>query len=167
MLNGVGLAQGEFLERGEILLPRFDGRAYAAVPGRITTFHQFGKATIGANCSRTNHIGPKTSVKNRQIRGSLENCCASASDPKIKLRRIWLLRTHSSPKRPHEQQRSGQNGKSTISASKRADLNGVFRADVVSTRSKNHPTKIKRSRLDYSSFYGKTGIGEPLLCAGG
>src|SRR5271157_3022360 len=108
MLNGVGLAQGEFLERGEILLPRFDGRAYAAVPGRITTFHQFGKATIGANCSRTNHIGPKTSVKDRQIRGSLENCYATASDPKIKLRRIWLLRTHSSLKRPTSNNEAGQ-----------------------------------------------------------
>jgi hypothetical protein len=51
--------------------------------------------------------------KDQQIRGSLENCCASASDPKIKLRRIWLLRTHSSPKRLHEQQRresTGRNG---------------------------------------------------------
>ena len=38
--------------------------------------------------TRTNHNGPKTSVKDRQIRGSLENCCASASDPKFKLRRI-------------------------------------------------------------------------------
>src|ERR1700738_2779738 len=65
-------------------------------------------------CSRTNHIGPKTSVKDRQIRGSLENCCASASDPKIKLRRIWLLRTHSSPKRPHEQQRSGPTGRNGV-----------------------------------------------------
>ena len=52
MLNRVGLAQGEFLERGEILLPRFDGRAYAAVPGRITIFHQFGKASIGPNRCR-------------------------------------------------------------------------------------------------------------------
>jgi hypothetical protein len=49
--------------------------------------------------TRTNHIGPKTSVKDRQIRGSLENCCASASDPKIKLRRIWLLRTFRSANR--------------------------------------------------------------------
>jgi hypothetical protein len=64
--------------------------------------------------ARTNHIGPKTSVKDRQIRGSLENCCASASDPKIKLRRIWLLRTHSSPKRPHEQQRSGSTGRNCV-----------------------------------------------------
>src|ERR1700736_2983845 len=55
---------------------------------------------------------------------------------------FWLLRTHSSPKRSHEQQlkrvtgpkRRGENGKSAISASKRADLNGGFRADVVSTR---------------------------------
>jgi hypothetical protein len=37
---------------------------------------------------RNSEYGPKTSVKDRQIRGSLENCCASASDPKIKLRRI-------------------------------------------------------------------------------
>jgi hypothetical protein len=64
--------------------------------------------------TRTNHIGPKTSVKDRQIRGSLEDCCASASDPKIKLRRIWLLRTHSSPKRPHEQQRSGPTGRNCV-----------------------------------------------------
>jgi hypothetical protein len=47
MLNGVGLAQGELLERGEILLPRFDGRAYAAVPGRITTFQRGAKALDG------------------------------------------------------------------------------------------------------------------------
>ena len=45
---------------------------------------------------------------------SLENCCACASDPKIKLRRIWLLRTHSSPKRPHEQQRSGSTGRNGV-----------------------------------------------------
>src|SRR6266481_3956505 len=42
---------------------------------------------------RNSEYGPKTSVKDRQIRGSLENCCASASDPKIKVRRIRLLRT--------------------------------------------------------------------------
>ena len=37
-------------------------------------------------------------------------------------------------KRVNGPKRRGQNGKSAISASKRADLNGVFRADVVSTR---------------------------------
>ena len=40
------------------------------------------------------------------------------------------------PKRVNGPKRRGQNGKSAISASKRADLNGVFRADVVSTRIK-------------------------------
>src|SRR5258705_7239493 len=70
--------------------------------------------------SRTNHIGPKTSVKDLQIRGSLENCCASASDPKIKLRRIWLLRTYSSPKRPHEQQRSGSTGRNGVGKTAKA-----------------------------------------------
>ena len=37
-------------------------------------------------------------------------------------------------KRVNRPKRRGQNGKSAISASKRADLNGVFRADVVGTR---------------------------------
>src|SRR6266436_3424547 len=74
-----------------------------------------GDTTVGRRpTARTNHIGPKTSVKDRQIRGSLENCCASASDPKIKLCRIWLLRTHSSPKRPHEQHRSGSTGRNGV-----------------------------------------------------
>jgi hypothetical protein len=40
--------------------------------------------------------------------------------------------------------------------------NGILRTLA---RSKNHPAKIKRSRFDYSSFYGKTGIEEPAgLC---
>jgi len=76
--------------------------------------------------SRTNHIGPKTSVKDRQIRGSLENCCARASDPKIKLRRIWLLRTHSSPKRPHEQQRTGQRAETAWSKRQKRNLCRIF-----------------------------------------
>src|SRR5271157_2038491 len=38
-----------------------------------------------------------------------------------------------------------QNGKSTISASKRVDLNGVFRADVVSTRFATQTPMFSRS----------------------
>jgi hypothetical protein len=38
-----------------------------------------------------------------------------------------------------------QNGKSRISASKRADLNGVFRADVVSTRFATQTPMFSRS----------------------
>jgi hypothetical protein len=71
--------------------------------------------------ARTNHIGPKTSVKDRQIRGSLENCCASASDPKIKLRRIWLLRTHSSRKGLTSNNEAGQ--RAEIAWSKRQKRN--------------------------------------------
>jgi hypothetical protein len=56
----------------------------------------------------------KPPLRTDKFRDSLENCCASASDPKIKLRRIWLLRTHSSPKRPHEQQRKGSTGRNGL-----------------------------------------------------
>ncbi len=45
----------------------------------------------------------------------------------------------SNPKRVNGPKRRGENGKSTISASKRADLNGGFRADVVSTRRRASP----------------------------
>jgi hypothetical protein len=34
-------------------------------------------------------------------------------------------------------------------------------------RSKNHPTKINAPELDYSSFYGKTGMEDQLLRDGG
>jgi hypothetical protein len=51
-----------------------------------------------------------------------------ASDPKIKLRRIWLLQTHSSPKRPHEQQRSGSTG-----------LNGVVKTAKAQPLPQNAP----------------------------
>jgi hypothetical protein len=43
----------------------------------------------GGRKARTNHIGPKTSVKDRQIRGSLENCCASAS---VKFQQRYQMR---------------------------------------------------------------------------
>ena len=49
MLDGVGLAQCVFFERGEILLACFDGRSDATVPGRITILRQFGQTAIGAN----------------------------------------------------------------------------------------------------------------------
>jgi hypothetical protein len=42
---------GYVLER-HILLPRFDGRAYAAVPGRITIFHQFSQTAVSSNRCR-------------------------------------------------------------------------------------------------------------------
>jgi hypothetical protein len=56
----------------------------------------------------------KPPLRTDKFAALLENCCASASDPKIKLRRIWLLRTHSSPKRPHEQQRIGSTGRNGV-----------------------------------------------------
>jgi hypothetical protein len=92
-----------------------------AAGGIVLSAYDSGEKTT-RSIARTNHIGPKTSVKDRQIRCSLENCCASASDPKIKLRRISLLRTHSSPRRPHEQHRRGHRDETAWSKRQKRNL---------------------------------------------
>ena len=108
------------------------------------------------------HPPPSVIMIANQVLHSLrfftDQCRGAALVPAAHSVAAWLLRNHSSPKRPHEQQRSGPTGRNCVvktakaqySASKRADLNGGFRADVVSTRTGAPPELHEPDK--FSSF---------------
>jgi hypothetical protein len=62
VLDRVWPAHRVFFQEGEILLARFDRRANATVPGRVTILQQFGQAAIGAICCRDLQAADEASI---------------------------------------------------------------------------------------------------------